>query len=189
MTRSTQVKAAELTAQAKNTAEALDYIRKAYRKGITRVIKYVSLAVLICAVIVGVWFLWKGVVVAGSVVELLWELAIVVSVGFAFSIGIVLVVEGRTRVQQGMMPGADENHSLVDWIGRVVQSRSEKRKPLETVPEQLQSVEDDPTAIAILVGLGSIGSAIRALGRYILMALLFLAIAWSLAPFAASLAP
>ena len=173
--------------QVKNSA--FDEGQRAYRKGMARIIKYVSLVVSVCAVAVGIWFLWKGITVAGSVTELLWELAIVVSAGFAFSIGIVLAVEGRTRIQQGMMPGADENHSLIDWIGRVVKSRSEKRKPLEGVTKHLKSVEQDPTAIAILVGLGSIGSAIRALGRYLLMAILFLAIAWSLAPFAASLAP
>ena len=177
------------TIRARKVIESADDVKKAYRKGMARIIKYISLAISICAIAVGIWFLWRGIVVASTVVELLWELAIVICTGLAASIGIVLLVEGRTRVQQGVMPGADENHSLVDWIGRVVQSRSERRKPLSGISKHLRSVEDDPTAVAILVGLGSIGSAIRALGRYLLMALLFLAIAWSLAPFAASLAP
>ena len=151
--------------------------------------KYLVLGAGILAIIVGGYFLWRGVVVAATVTDLLWELAIVVAGGIAAMIGIVMLLEGRTRVQQVVMPGADENHALVDWIGRVVRSRSELRKPLTEVSPHLARIENDPVAAAVLAGIGSLASSIRALGRYLLMAILFLAIAWSLAPFAASLAP
>ena len=159
-----------------------------YRDITRRIILYASIIVGVLAALVGLYLLWRGAVIASTVVDLLWELAIVISGGIAASIGIVMLLEGKTKAQQVVMPGADENQALLRWIGRVVQSRSSEREP-QTTPPQLLTVEEDPQATAILVGLGSIGSAIRALGRYLLMAILFLAIAWSLAPFAASLAP
>ena len=172
-----------------NADEPLAIARKAQRDLLKRLGVCMTLFVGFIALAFGIWFLWRGVQIAATVTDLLWELVIVVVVGIAATVMIVLLLEGRTRIQKGVMPGADENHSLVDWIGRLVQSRSEKRNPLTALSPQMESIEKDPVAMAILAGLGSIGSGIRALGRYMLMAILFLAIAWSLAPFAASLAP
>lgn len=170
-------------------SEEVNDLKKAYRHVWKKIVLWGSLAAAAIAVVAGIYFLWKGITIGATIADLLWELAIVFAAGVAGMICIVMLIEGRTRVQKVVMPGADENHSLLDWIGRVVGSRSEKRNPLTDVSPLLQTIEDDHTSIAIMVGLGMIASSIRALGRYILMAMMFMAIAWSLAPFAASLAP
>ena len=164
-------------------------VEQEIRARMKRIGVYGTMAIGLIAGVVGLWLLWEGITVAATVTELLWELSIVFTGGLAGAILMVMFLEGKTRAQKVMMPGADENQSLLEWVGRVVGSRSELRKPLAHVPPQLAAIEKDPVAVAILAGLGSIGAGLRALGRYILLAVIFLAIAWSLAPFAASLAP
>lgn len=130
-----------------------------------------------------------AVEIAGTTVHLAYVQTFVFLFGFIGAVVIVWAVEGKTRVQRIFMPGADENRSMLDWVGRLFRSRSEKRKPLTDLSPQIKAIEKDAMAMAVLAGLGMIAAAIRALGRLILLALIFLAIAWSIAPFPASFAP
>ena len=135
------------------------------------------------------WQLWSVVEVVAIIEKQAIEMAALSVMAVVVAILMVLLFEGRTRVQQWFMPSADENHALVDWIGRLVKSRSEKRNPLADLSPQMKAVEKEPVAMATLAGLGMIGAGLRSLGRYMLVAIIVMAFAWALAPFAASLAP
>lgn len=168
---------------------AVDEIRAAQRALVMKLGIWGAVAVAVAAAAFLIWQLWLVSDVVAVIEKQMIEFAVLIVLAIVGAVIVVLLFEGRTRIQQWIMPSADENHALVDWVGRLVKSRSERRAPLAEFSPQMKAIEKDPVAMATLAGLGMIGAGLRSMGRYMLVAIIVLALAWSLAPFAASLAP
>lgn len=165
-------------------------VREAYRAGMKRLGLWGMVIVGVVAALVGLWFLWRGIKIGETITDLLWEMGIATVAAIGIAIVLAIIMEGRTRVQQIVMPSADENHSLLDWIGRLVRSRSALRRPMPIAPTpQLEAIEKDPVAMAVLAGLGMIGAGIRSGCKWVFFGLIIMGMVWAFAPLADSLAP
>ena len=133
-----------------------------------------------------VW-LFQVVVGGGSFAEveraLLHAMALTGGIAMLLSIGIVALMEIKSRVQALVQPSSDEHRRSVVWWGLFHSD--------DDTPESacLEALKADPAALALYLGHISLGSAVRSVGRYILFAIVFLATVWAFQPFAASFAP
>lgn len=153
---------------------------------VKRVRRLASEVFILLALAVGLWWLVQVALGVGdlgaSEQHLLRQMGIVVGVALLATLAIVSLFELPSRIQAIVMPSSDEHRESVDWWGAMHAPGTDE------APAPVESIRDDRTALAWYLGAISIASAIRALGRYLLVAMTILAVVWAFQPFAASLA-
>ena len=154
------------------SAEVRAYLR--------RVGEWVGEGVVWLALVAGVWWL-LGTVFGTSAFEateraLLREMALVGIGAVLLAAAVVALWELRSRFQRLVNPSAAEHRDAVaQW-----QDAAED-------PETMAGIARDPQALARYLGAVCLASAIRAVGRYLLLAVIFASMVAALSPFGASL--
>ena len=164
----------------------IDTNTAAVRDALRQVRDFVGEVVILLAFVGACAWLFQVIVGVGSFADveraLLHAMALTGGIAMLLSIGIVALMEIKSRVQALVQPSSDEHRASVTWWGLF---------HTKDTPESacLEALEADPTALALYLGHISLASAVRSVGRYILFALVFLATVWAFQPFAASFAP
>lgn len=153
------------------SAEVRAYLR--------RVGGWVGEGVVWLALVAGVWWL-LGTVFGSSALEeteraLLREMALVGIGAVLLAAAVVALWEQRSRFQAVVNPSAAEHRDAV-----------EKWQDAAEDPETMAGIARDPQAIARYLSAVCLASAIRAAGRYLLLAVIFAAMVAALSPFGAS---
>lgn len=149
----------------------------------TRLRRLTEALVVAALAVFGLLFAW----IVGSdeltdtEVGLLREMALVGMVSVLVAVAIMTLFEVGGPIQRLTQHSSDEHKISVGWWGKRHQSGAEGSVA------DVESIRADPTALALYLGSIAQASAIRSVGRYLLVAVIILASVWAFQPFAASL--